>query len=277
MTALSDSMGDIRVAFGAGLDAFVATLPWLLLAMLVVVIGWRLARLGRRLAVRGGEALNGLLARFRRGRSARPALSQPLIALLGNVVFWLIVLLSVALAAGVAQIELFTNWLDRVIAYLPVLLAGGLILFVGYLVSSAARDLVSATLESAGSEQAGFFGLLAQAAIFLAALVIGLDQVGIDVTMLTILFGVIVGGLLLSLALAFGLGARSFVANLIAANQARTLVAIGQKVRIGEHEGTVVELTPTAVILASDEGRVAVPAMLVQEQVTLVRAGDDDD
>ena len=277
MTSLSESLEEVRVAFGAGLDAFIASLPWLLLALLIVFIGWRLARFGRRLALRGGSAINATLARFRRGRGSPPGLSQPVLALIGNVVFWLIVLLAVAIAAGVAQIELFTAWLDRIVAYLPVLLAGGLIILLGYLISSAARDLVGAALESTGTEHAGFFGLLTQAAIFLAALVIGLEQIGIGVTVLTILFGVIVGGLLLCLALAFGLGARSFVANLIAANQARSLVAPGQKVRIGAHEGTVIELTPTAIVLATEEGRVSIPAALMQEQVMLLRLGDDDD
>lgn len=273
MSHLSDSLGEVRAAFAAGLETALSLLPWLLLAALVVVIGWRLARLAQRLAVRVGEGLNAALGRL--GRGAR--LTPPVLALIGNVAFWLVVLLAVAAAARIAQIELFTTWLDRVVAYLPVLLAGALILLAGYIVSSAARDLVSAALESAGSEQAGFFGVLAQAAIFLAALVIGLDQVGIDVTMLTILFGVIVGGLLLCLALAFGLGARRYVANLVAASQARQLLAPGQHVHIGEHEGTVIELTPTAVVLAGPQGRVNVPAALLQEVVTTVHAADDDD
>jgi len=270
-----ESMGE--AATGA-LEALAESLPLLVAALLLVLVGWAVARLTRGATMKLAEGVNALFVRLGRRRAQRAAQMTPaVVSLLGNVAFWLVMLVAVALAARVAGLQMFTVWLDRIVGYLPTLLAGGLILLAGWLVSTLARDVVAAALESAGSEQSHFFGLMAQAAIFLAALVIGLDQIGIDVTMLTILFGVIVGGLLLCLALAFGLGARSFVGNLIGAQQIRGLLQPGQRARIGEHEGTVVEMTPTTVVLATEQGHVTIPAKLFQEQVTLVYAPDDDD
>ncbi len=275
MTELFGNFDSLKAE--TALREIVAYLPWLAGAILLLVIGWIVARLMRAATLRLGAGLNAFLARFRRrGAAGRPLkLSPALLKLIGNVVFWLVLLVTIALAARLARLDLFTTWLDRIVAYLPSLLAGGLILLVGYLVSTAARDLVTTALDSAGSEQSDFFGFLAQGAIFLAALVIGLDQIGVDVTMLTILFAVIVGGLLLCLALAFGLGARSFVANLIGAHQLRAHLAPGQHARIGEHEGQVIELTPTTVILATDHGRVTIPAKLFQEEVTVIAGAGD--
>jgi uncharacterized membrane protein YjjP (DUF1212 family) len=112
--------------------------------------------------------------------------------------------------------------------------------------------------------------------VFLAGLVIGLDQVGIDITFLTILFAIVVGGLLLSVALAFGFGARDLVANLIGAQQLARLLELGQVARIDGIEGQVLELTPTSVILSTDEGRMAIPAKRFQEAAVLIVTAEDD-
>lgn len=279
MSEFSGGLEALRANLANAFSAFVAYLPWLLAAIGFLIVGWLVARLARAGTLRLGAALNDVLGRIRRRTPARRplTLTPAVLRLIGNVAFWLVILLSIALAARVAGLQLFTNWLERIVAYLPSLLGGGLILLVGYLASSAARDLVTAALESADSDQADFFGFLAQAAIFLAALVIGLEQIGVDVTMLTILFSVIVGGLLLCLALAFGLGARSFVANLIGAHQLRETLAPGQHTRIGDHEGLVIELTSTTVILATDHGRVTIPAKLFQDEITVIAAADENE
>lgn len=276
MTELSTTLGNLRETLAAALQAIVAYLPDLAAALALLLIGWGVARLLRSASSKLGTGLNALLERFGRG-DRHPQLSPAMQTLISNVIFWLVILVFVTVAARVARLELFTTWLYQIVAYLPTLLAGGLILLAGFLVSTLARDVVTAALDTAGSPQSNVFGLLAQAAIFVAAVVIGLDQVGIDITFLTILFGVVTGGLLLAVALAFGLGAREFVGNLLGAHHVRDQLSIGQTARIGDLEGQVVEFTATAVILATDEGRLSVPARRFQDEATLIVAADDDE
>jgi small-conductance mechanosensitive channel len=113
--------------------------------------------------------------------------------------------------------------------------------------------------------------------VFVTALVIGLDQIGIDVTFLIILAAVTVGGLLLSISLAFGFGTREFVGNLIAAQQLKSTLEEGDHLRIGDVEGRVLEITATAVILINETGRVHVPARLLQLGTSTIVAGDSDE
>jgi hypothetical protein len=194
------------------------------------------------------------------------------LALIGNVAFWVVMLLFAAMAARVGRLDAFTSWLDRIVAYLPMLVAGGLIALAGYLVSTLVRDVVAATVASTGSSQADLFGFIAQSAVFLTAVVIGLDQIGIDVTFLITLLAITVGGLLLALVFAFGFGARAFVGNLIAAHQVQQILEPGIVVRIGEDQGQVLEITTTSVVLVTDKGRLVVPAKTFQEQTALIVA-----
>ena len=61
-------------------------------------------------------------------------------------------------------------------------------------------------------------------------------------------------------ALSFGLGARSAVANLIAAHYLHPLFRVGQTIRVADVHGQIVALTPVAIVLDTPQGRVVVPA-----------------
>jgi hypothetical protein len=278
MENVSAWLADFRTTVLDGLEAFAGYLPYLLGALTLFVVGWLVARLLRALFMRVGTGLNKLLDRVVQPLGARRLrLAQPIITLIGNVVFWVVVLIFAATAARVGRLDAFTAWLDRIVAYLPTLLAGGLIALAGYLVSTLIRDVVSATVASTGSGQADLFGFIAQSAVFLSAVVIGLDQIGIDVTLLITLLGIVVGGSLLGIVFAFGFGARTFVGNLIAAQQLRQILEPGTVVRVAEEEGQVLEITPTSIVLVGAKGRLMVPAKVFQEQTTLIVADHEDE
>jgi hypothetical protein len=278
MENVSAWLADFRTTVLDGLEAFAGYLPYLLGALTLFVVGWLAARLLRALFMRVGTGLNKLLDRVVQPLGARRLrLAQPIITLIGNVVFWVVVLIFAATAARVGRLDAFTAWLDRIVAYLPTLLAGGLIALAGYLVSTLIRDVVSATVASTGSGQADLFGFIAQSAVFLSAVVIGLDQIGIDVTLLITLLGIVVGGSLLGIVFAFGFGARTFVGNLIAAQQLRQILEPGTVVRVAEEEGQVLEITPTSIVLVGAKGRLMVPAKVFQEETTLIVADHEDE
>ena len=88
------------------------------------------------------------------------------------------------------------------------------------------------------------------------------------------MLGISSAALLFGFALAFGLGARTLVSNLIAAHHLRDVLEPGQEIRIGDWEGTVLEVAATAVILDTESGRVSVPAKLYQEQAVVLLLGD---
>ena len=253
-------------------------LPLLGAALLLIIVGWFVARLVRAAFIRLGSTLNRVLNNFGRAASKKGVwLSPKLLSVIGNVIFWVIILIFAALAARTARLDAFSVWLERIVAYVPTFVAGGLIALAGYLVSTLVRDVVSTASLSAGSTQSELIGVLAQSGVFLIAVVIGLDQIGIDVTVLTTLLAIVIGGFSISLAFAFGFGAREFVANLIAARHAQRTLEGGNFARIGDTEGQVLEITPTSIVLLTENGRAVIPARLIQSQTVLILSGTTDE
>ena len=101
---------------------------------------------------------------------------------------------------------------------------------------------------------------------------IGIEQIGINVDFLTNVLIVIIGVLLAGGALAFSLGARTLVANVIGGQYLRKHCRIGEMMQIGDVEGSVVDVTQTSIILDTETGRTIVPAKYFQEHISHFRS-----
>ncbi|MDZ7788020.1 MAG: mechanosensitive ion channel [Halofilum sp. (in: g-proteobacteria)] len=116
-----------------------------------------------------------------------------------------------------------------------------------------------------------------QASVLTVAIVLGVGQMGLDTTLPVALIVVVAASLGGALTLAFALGAVDVVRNIVGAQGLQQHCQLHQRVRIGEIEGEVTELTATSVVLATGDGRVIVPARAFHEQpVTLLAPADDD-
>lgn len=262
-------------AFGQWL---IERVPDLLGAVLLLLLGWLVAR-AVRAAIRGlGARVNrGLERVLRAERAAQLRVSPTMLRLIGTAAFWVILLLFVMFATDLAGMEGVAEWLRSVLGYFPTLLFGVVIIVAGHLIGLLVRDLLLEALASAQVEQRELVARLAQTATFLTALIIGVHQVGVNVSFVTLVIAVALGSVLLAFSLAFGLGARGLVANLIGTHYIRRQLQPGARVKVGEIEGEILEITPTNVVLETDEGRAFVPARLFNEQVSLLIPAERDD
>lgn len=250
-------------------------LPSILGAFLLLLIGWVVARVLRSLAVRSAVVIDRLLARMTTsGATERAKLPQSSARVLGSLVFWLVLLFFITAATQVLGLNAFTAWLAGVVNYVPTLFSGGLIIAAGFLLSRLARDLVVATSSVSGSRQRELLGRTVQAIILVTALLVGADQIGIKVTFLVIIAAIAGGTVVVSVALAMSLGARSYVANLIGGHHMRHSFSVGQTVRMGGYEGRILDLTPVTVVLETEEGRVTLPARIFGEEAIVLRIGE---
>jgi small-conductance mechanosensitive channel len=139
------------------------------------------------------------------------------------------------------------------------------------------RELVSAAAESNRIKYPGHLGYLAGGLVFLLALMLALDQLGLDIDLLVSMLTLAIGALFAGLALAFGLGAGDSVRNILAGHYVRKSFHPGQRVRLQDIEGEIIELTPVAVVIDTERGSAVVPARLFTEQASLVLDPAEED
>lgn len=260
------------------LDQLIEYAPNLIGAAVIIFLGWIIARLLRAGTKRLATAINSSLSRlWKKSKTAHFRLSETFISLTSKIVFWVVFLFFAAFATRVLGLHAFSDWLDEIVAYFPTFVAGGLIIVAGFLFGALVRDLTMTGVASAGIKQSRLFGRIAQGTTIATAVVIGLSQIGIDVTFLVTLISIIVGSLLGSIALAVALGSKNLVKNFIGSHYIQKQFRAGQKARIGDKEGTILEFTATTVVLATEEGRLTVPAKVFNEESTLLMLPKEND
>jgi small-conductance mechanosensitive channel len=256
--------------------SIVAALPSIAAALLLLLVGIFAARLVRSLTLKLLHLLNLFLEQVLSGRTrAVVFFSAGITRLVASILYWIILFIFVTAALDTAGLTGVSAWLERIVDFLPGIVTGGLIILLGYILAGLVRDVTLAAAHSAEFTEAVVISRLAQAITLVTALIIGLQQIGIDVSFLTTILGISSAALLFGFALAFGLGARTLVSNLIAAHHLRDILEPGQTIRIRDWEGTVLEVSPTAVILDTEQGRTNIPAKLYQEEAVVTLLADN--
>lgn len=276
MQRLTDALQILRQRLVDLGSRLIAHLPEILAALVIMLAGWLIGRWLRHLTVSLGERVYRRLDRSDRTPDLGAGVGSPIILrLIGNLIFWSTIVLFATVAVDVAGVTPVRAWLERLVAYLPHLMLGLFIIVAGYLLSGIVREFVKDALASARVPQSTALGRLAQVVTIVGAVIIGIDQMGVEVGLITTVVSIVVAGFLAGLSLAFGLGARSLVANLVGAHHVRRYLRPGERARIGDVTGEVIELTPTGIVLASELGRVHVPAARFHDEPLIVSTPEE--
>ena len=263
---------DWLAGFRNAADNIGSFLPALLGAAILVLAGWLLARLLAWLTRRGAHATVkrlGARPELRAAMESSGALSQ-VPGVMAAFVFWVVLVFFIAAAMETLGLPVVTASLSRIAYYLPNVLAALLVVFVGIIAGKLVGGAVSRATSTTGMALGPVIGATVRGTVILVAVVVAIQQVGIEADLLVIVVGVVVGTVLAGAGLAFGLGARTAVSNIIASHYVAQAYRVGQTVRVAGVEGKIVETTPTAVFVAGAEGRVMIPAKTFSEQASVL-------
>jgi hypothetical protein len=240
-------------------------------AVLVLALGVVLARVLSIGFARLAGWLDRLIARY--STTEAYVISPARLGLMRALVFWLTLALAVLVSLRLLGVGGFADAMDEMLALVPRFLVGLAIVGAGHLLGIILKGLVSTLTVTSGSTLAP---RLAYAAVLTVAIVMGLQHTGIDTSFLTQLLLVFLVVSLGGLTLAFALGAREYVSNLIARADLERY-QIGQRLRVGEHEGVIVEIRSTGLDLSTDLGIVSIPASTFASAVVVLMSDVTDE
>jgi small-conductance mechanosensitive channel len=249
-----------------------AFLPQLVRAIVLLIVG---ALLGLLLETVGANmlrslALDGLADKAGVTRLLRDASrdkGQRASTLAGNLIFWVVMLTFMGLAAEVLGLAVFGKMMTALAAFLPRLLGAALLLVLGLFLGQAARELIAGPTEHEATPS--WWRQLdrgAQAVIVALTVVVALSLLGIDLRWITWLIVILVAVVGLAIALAFGVGFQGLARDLAAGFYLQAQLKAGQRLRVGEVEGEVLRLTALYLVLQTTDGPLTLPYNLVHSQ-----------
>jgi len=193
-------------------------LPRLLLAVAILIVGWLLAKAFRFAVEKGLRAINFNVLTQRAGTDhflQQGGLRGDTTTLFGLFAYWLVIVAAAIIACNTLNLAYVSDLLQRIVLFAPRLLIAMMVIVLGSYFARFVAGAVSTYCLEADIPDADLLGKIAQYLIMAFVIMIGLSQVDVGGDIVQLTFLVILGGVVLALALAFGLGGRDWAAAML--------------------------------------------------------------
>ena len=199
----------VIVPLQSALNQLVTFVPSILGALAILLIGGMLAKLLEQLIVRGLKliSLDKIADQIQLSTMlARGGIRRRLSELIGAVVYWIVMLAFVMTALNALNLTVAAELFQHIVAFLPNVIAAVFILIVGVFAAAFLAATVRTAASNSGIVQAQLLGQAVQTVMVAFAVVAALQQLKIQ--FVGEVFLIILGGMSLGCALAFGLGCK---------------------------------------------------------------------
>ena len=193
-------------------------LPRLILALLLLLVGYFVARLVRFVVVKGLRAGNFHVLSDRAGIDGflrDGGVGADTTEIIGLLFYWVVILASLVIGFNGLGLNYITDLLVKVLLFLPHVMVALLVLAFGSYFARFIGNAVCAYAKKLRLQDAELLGRLAQYAILTFVVLIALDQVNIGGDIVRQTFLIVLAGVVLALALAFGIGGKDWAAELL--------------------------------------------------------------
>jgi flagellar biosynthesis protein FliQ len=193
-------------------------LPRLLLAIVIVIAGWIIAKAVRFAIDRGLRAVNFHVVTERAGIDAflrDGGIHGDFTALVAVLFYWIVILAALVMGFNLLGLSYITDLLSEVLRFVPKVMVALLILAFGAYFARFVGNAVAAYCRNIHLQDADFMGAIARYAILIFVILVALDQVNIGGDIVRQTFLILLAGVVFALALAFGLGGREWAADLL--------------------------------------------------------------
>lgn len=197
---------------------FVKFLPTLVKVLVVLIIGWLIAKLVQKIITRGLKLLRlDVLAercgihRFLSKGEVKYTLSE----LLGILVYWFMLIAVGITAVNALGFTVAQDLFSKVILYIPRVISAIFILVLGMFFANFMNTTVRTATTNAGISYARFLGQLTQIAIVIFSLAVAAEQLNIGTRVITSMVTILLGSIGLAVGLAFGLGCKDLAARFL--------------------------------------------------------------
>lgn len=262
----------VSLAFNTYAGAFIDHLPAVFTGLLVLVLGWFVARLLRWIVERVGErTLDPLAQRSGMDRAIARFGGFTPSRLLAAVTWWFAMLVFVLAAADLMGMDLVSLAVQRAFAFMPTLFTALAIFVLGVWGADKVSRLVGQLSNVVELSAGRIVGRILGVITVVFASITALNVAGVDTSLITANIQIILAGLLLAFAVAYGFAARDVLSNILGSYYGNERFRPGMHVRIGEDEGVIERIDSVSLTLRMRDRRVMIPSSrLVTERIEVI-------
>lgn len=257
------------------IDGVIEAIPRFVGGLVLLIAGWLFARFTAYLVVKSLKLVrfDGLMKKAQVEQFLQRAhIDKSPSELIGRMIYWVIILLVVAGFAEATHLDTVSEKVGALVAYIPNILMALLVLIVGLYFANTIREVIKTAFSSYAVKASRLISTIIFYLLVGVIVLTALDQLQLNVALLTSNVMILLGGVMIAFAIAYGLSARAVLPHIIASYYGKGQFQVGQKVRVGNVEGIIGEITSIFIVINTDEGRHCIPAKDFLNQEILVLA-----
>jgi hypothetical protein len=184
---------------------------------------------------------------------------------------WVLILIFIIVGSELLGLRMVSEQLSSLIAYLPRLISALIIFAIGIYVANLVKKALFSMFKSLELTGGNLVGNIAFYLIAIVVTVTALNQAGVNTDLITSNLSIILGAILASFTIAFGLGSRDVIKRLLFGYYTRKNIQEGDKVIINGIEGVVAIIDNICVVLITEKGKVILPIKeIVDNKVEII-------
>ena len=189
----------------------VAFLPKLVAVLVILIAGWAIARFIQGIIVKFLKLVKLDVASEKAGIKGildKGGISLSLSEIIGALTLWVLVLVIIMAALNTLGLGVAAELLNRVVLYVPNVIASIFVLVLGGIFASVLASIVRTTAANLNLSNTDTLANVTQVVVVVFAVLIALQQLNIEVGVLVFAIQAVIAALALALGLAFGFGGK---------------------------------------------------------------------
>lgn len=180
---------------------------------------------------------------------------------------WFLVLIFVLIGADIFGLDMVSEGIGGFIAYLPKLISALLIFVGGVYLATLVKKAIHSTFKSLEITGGNLVGNIIFYLIVVFISITALDQAGVDTSVIKSNITLILGSIVLSFTIAFGLGSKEIIQRLLFGFYSRKNLNVGQRIKIGDVQGVIESIDNIYLTLITTEGKFIFPIKEVSDKI----------
>lgn len=254
---------------------FMGAIPGILGAILILLIGWLLAKLvakgiTRLLAIMKFDVFADKMkaTEFLERANVEKKPSE----VVGAFFYYILLLLVIISASDSLGWEAVSREISKLLSFLPNLMVAIVFFIVGMYIASFMRDLIRGATASLGI---GIGKMISTMVFYLLVIIVSLtslDQAGVDTSIITSNLYMILGAILAAAAVSYGIASKDVLSNILATFFSRKTFTIGQVIEIEGERGRIIGVSTISVVIKNEKGeKVVIPSSeLIKKRVKII-------
>jgi hypothetical protein len=203
---MAEIISTVMESFATVVGTMIKWIPAIIAALIILLIGWLVGKLA-------GKVIGTIIDKIGLGAALDKTIIGGAIKSSGIttakffdvLVRWFIYIIFIMAAINVLKIELLIDFMNKLVLYIPHLIAGLFLLIIGLILVDFLMDWIGKELKSREVNQGDLIATILRALFTLVIIVLALDQMLIDTSIIYTFLEPLAWGLGIGLAIAIGI------------------------------------------------------------------------